>query len=169
VTKDTIAITVSLFSLGIALVTLGWNIYREIALRGRIKTSLAIGDWHNDGVRSQKIIVSATNLGPGSVQLQGFTLKAQTRGKFNPKCHVPSVEWEHPLTTRLPAMLAVGETAKLVITYEPDCFLSGGVTQFGITDSFGRVHWTPKKDGLRAIEEFEKDFGLEANSPRNAT
>jgi hypothetical protein len=164
--KETIAIALSVFSLCVAMTSLGWNIYREIALRARVTTTLAIGDWHNHGHDRQVIFVSAANQGPGPVQLQGFTVKSpKEKGEFNVKHHVVMPDWDTPLTTRLPAMLAVGQTAQFVITYDRECFLAGGVAQIGLTDSFGRVHWTPKRDGARALDQFERDFG----SPRHAT
>jgi len=156
--RETVALILSIVSLFIAVLSLGWNVYREIALRAQVKTALAIGEYHSDGAVIKKIYITAANRGPGPVQIQGFKVDAPKKKPFNVRYHVVPVDWDDPLTTRLPALLTVGQTAQLVVSYRPDLFLAGGATRIGLTDSFGRTHWTPRRDGKRARDEFRRDF-----------
>lgn len=157
--RDTVALVISMVSLAVSFAALGWNIYREIALKARVKTSLVVGEWNTPQGTVSKIFISASNIGPGPVQIQGFTVREPRRHKLDVKYHLLPVEWEHPINTRLPAMLTVGQTMNLVISYGPECFFAGGASQVGLTDSFGRTHSTPARDGMRALEQFRKMFG----------
>jgi hypothetical protein len=153
-----VTLAISILSLVLGATALGWNIYREVVLRGQVKTTLAIGEWHSPGGVIKEMYITAANRGPGPVQLQGFTIDAPKDTNFDVRYHVLPVEWEHPMTTRFPRMLAVGEEARLVVKYCPELFLAGGATRVGLTDTFGRTHWTPRRDGRRALEQFKKDF-----------
>ena len=64
----------------------------------------------------------------------------------------------NPLTTRLPCRLDVGQTATILLPYEPRSFLKSEATHIGVTDSFSRVHYAPAKDLKTAKEQFRTDF-----------
>ena len=48
-------------------------------------------------------------------------------------------------SSKLPAKVDVGETINLFVNYDKDCFLKGDYSKIGISDSFGKTHWAPKK------------------------
>ena len=154
----TAALLISILSLVVSFVALGWTIYRELALKARVKTSLSIGEWHTPAGSQKKIIITASNLGPGPVQIQGFTVGDPPRGKLPVNCHILPIEWEHPINTRLPALLNVGQTLSLVVKCESDSFLAAGASRIGLKDSFGRTHWTPRRDGQNALKDFHAAF-----------
>jgi hypothetical protein len=43
-----------------------------------------------------------------------------------------------------------------------DCFLSLDITHVGVLDSFGRMHWSSKKEVIKAKDLFKKDLKKKA-------
>ncbi len=64
----TVAIIVSVISTGIALFSLGWNIYRDIVLKPRLKITFGVRELVTPGSNEKPefVYISATNFGPGS-------------------------------------------------------------------------------------------------------
>ncbi|MFZ2494075.1 MAG: hypothetical protein WA208_21550 [Thermoanaerobaculia bacterium] len=158
--RDTLAVIISCCSLVVSFAALGWSVYRELALKARVKTTMAIGEWYVHGESSKKLLITVTNHGPGPVQVGSFTVKPPRWRKFDVRYNVLPFDFDDPLATRLPVMLSVGQTANVVLRYGPDLFLAGGASRVGIIDSFGRVHWTSRRDGRRALKQFKSEFGL---------
>jgi hypothetical protein len=111
--------------------------------------------------RVNKVVFGVVNHGPGQVQIKGLTLKnpwwARLRGKSKYFLLIP--EWDNPLSTPLPATLAVGDQASFIIPYEEDCFLSSPIARAGVLDTFNREHWAAAKQVRRARGQFRRDFG----------
>ena len=158
--QATVAILISVLSLLVSFAALGWNIYKEIGLRPRLRVSCSVITVVNGPNRANKIAFMAVNHGPGQIQIKGITLKstwwARLRGKSKYFTLIP--EWDNPLNTRLPAALAVGDQATFIVPYTSDCFLSSPVAIAGLTDTFNREHWAPRRHLRRAREQFAKDF-----------
>jgi len=164
-----IALLISIVSVCIALVSLGWNVYREIILKPRIKVRLQISEILTYGEplgtnRPTKIDITATNFGPRDIRLQGLCSKNKRlfrKTKWGFLFHGVT----DPLSQKFPCKLEVGEKVTFLLPFEKRSFLSEKVpfTHFGIFDSFGRKHWVPKKDINRAKEAYQKEFGGEPN------
>jgi hypothetical protein len=156
------ALIISILSMLVALTSLGWNIYKEIALRARVGVSVGVGDQHFDGKsRGKLILVEVVNRGPGPVQITGTSVHS-TRRFFqatDDHLYLPLPIFDHQLATRLPADLGVGQRAHIVLAYNEECFLRSNRVTVVVTDSFGRYH-RPRRGSLRiARAEYEKDFG----------
>lgn len=70
-----------------------------------------------------------------------------------------------PHSSSLPCELGVGSTCTLFLSFDKNCFLLEPMTHIGITDSFGRTHWAPKKaiTNMRKKYEGYQKFGRKGN------
>ncbi len=158
------AIAISVLSLLVSGVSLGWNIYRDVALKGRLKVYFGVRLLITPGQQGSPpefLMFSSTNHGPGSVKIEMLVLKESSwwRRLLRKTRHaVLTHDYTHPISARLPSSIAVGDTTQLAVSYDKDCFLSQDWTDIGISDSFGRVHWAPRSHVKEARERFKKDF-----------
>ena len=152
-------------SLVIASVALGWNVYRDVILKAKVRVyfgvfrALAAGQRLADGHRYLKI--SATNHGPGPVtivMIAGHAAPLWRRLLRRPESFVILNDHTNPLNRRLPHKLEIGDTLDLFLPYNDRCVLAGTATRIGVTDSFGRVLLAPAKNLAEAREQFRKDF-----------
>jgi hypothetical protein len=67
-------------------------------------------------------------------------------------------DYTNPLSGQLPQKLEVGEGLDLLFPYNDDCMFKEGWSHIGVHDSFGRVHWAPKKQVRQAITKWRSDF-----------
>ena len=157
------AVLVSILSIVIATFALGWNIYRDIVLKPRLKVRFSISFiLHGSYESPNKLSISATNFGPGKVKCIGIRMKvAPLWRKILRKCKyaIISPDYNDPYSTKLPCELDVGDTCDLFLPFDKNCLLAEPCTHIGINDTFGRIHWAPKKDILNAREKYKKEFG----------
>jgi hypothetical protein len=158
------AIAISILSLLVSGVSLGWNIYRDVALKGRLKVYFGVRLLITPGQQApppEFLMFSSTNHGPGSVKVEMLVLKNSSwwrRLLRKTKHAVLTHDYTNPLSGRVPSSIAVGDTLQLVMTYDNDCFLGHDWSHIGISDSFGRVHWAPLSHVNEARARFKKDF-----------
>ena len=72
--QDNLAIIISSISIFIAALALGWNIYRDIILKAKVKVKFMLGFITNPAMKKplDRLILSATNFGPGKIRLTGL-------------------------------------------------------------------------------------------------
>ncbi|MGH9932598.1 MAG: hypothetical protein ACREA9_25625 [Pyrinomonadaceae bacterium] len=158
-----VALAASCLSLVIAAISLGWNIFRDIVLKGRLKVYFGprVLITHGSDHRPEYLFLSATNHGPGSLKLQSVVLLQTSwwRHLFRRKKHAFLVhDFTNPLSGKLPTKLEVGESIDLLFPYDKDAFLSGDWTRVGITDSFGRTHWATDASVNDACKRWREKF-----------
>lgn len=161
-----ISTIVSIVALVVAALALGWNIYRDVVLRARVKVRLAVVQIisGSEGVAASGpsyIRLLVTNLGPGPVQIDGIAgmIAPWWRRLFRGRQYfVVLQDHTNPLSTQLPRRLQVGENATVLLPHEQRSFLNGAVTHFGVSDSFGRAHYAPKRDLRESKKHHRKDF-----------
>lgn len=162
-TPEAIAVAISIFSLCVAALALGWNIYRDVVLKARLKVHLAVADLviPGEGRQGTFLNISGTNFGPGDVNV-GMICGHQAsflRRLFGKKGYfVVFTDGSNPLSTPLPRRIGVGEKVEFFLPYDRECFLKEPVTRIGLTDSFGRCHWVPRGDLKSARKQYAKDF-----------
>lgn len=141
------ALVTSVIALMVSGMNLGWSIYKELALRGRVRVSFRLSSIHHDTFPEPltRLIISVTNLGPGKVRLSMLQLRTVSwwrrllrRCAYSVLIH----DYEHPLGGKLPYTLDVGEGLDFTLSIE-DSFLEKNFTHVGVSDSFGRIHWCP--------------------------
>ena len=160
---DKWAIVISIFSMLIAAFTFGWNIYRDVIMKPRIKVSFeVIRIVHDSPIGGDTLIsLRAVNMGPGQVTISMATNRNTSLWKKitrQTQSWVIIPSFTHPLCFKLPHRLDMAQGAQLVFPYKEDCFLKNEFTHIGILDSFGRVHWAPKEDIQNAQNRYRKDF-----------
>lgn len=158
-----LAILISIFSVAVSSLSLGWNIYRDIVLKAKVRVSFGICSIAQQGVKPSPTVISivATNHGPGPVKLNivsmkdsSFIKKLLRKEKFGVVLH----DWTNPLSGQLPHKLEVGEEFRLLFPYDEECMLKQGWLYIGISDTYDRVHWASKKQVKNAIDKWKKDF-----------
>ena len=161
--NNIIALTLSIISLFIASLSLGWNIYRDIVLKPRVKISFGVKILVHPSIpgRPKYLDITATNFGPRDVNLSmiqmkysGFWLWLFKKSQYAVIIH----DYKNPMSAQLPNNVKVGNKICLLLPYNKDCFLSNPCTHIGISDYYGRIHWAPKKHLKEAKEQYKKDF-----------
>jgi len=69
------AIIISCISLAVALFSLGWNIYRDVVLKARVRISFSLRRYLVGQEKLDQLAVVAVNLGPGSIRLTSIVLR----------------------------------------------------------------------------------------------
>jgi hypothetical protein len=165
--KATIALLVSVGSLLVAGLSLGWNIYRDIVLKPRVEVSFGKRVLHHSTLPKPvpKLNLSVTNLGPGPVKFSMIQLRNATvwnRLTRTTKWAVVMHDYTEPLSARLPATVEPGDRIELLLPWDEECCMSAPYTHIRISDFFGRVHWAPCKDVRATREQWLKDFADKA-------
>lgn len=160
-TTTSTSFLISAISAGIALFALGWNVYRDIIIKPKVKVRFRIDMIAEEGddpsSRETVICFHATNHGPGAVVLQGIGIKTHVflrKTKWSILLH----DFHHPISSRFPSKLEVGELNHYVLPYRKDIFLKEDFGKIGIYDSFGKYHWAPKTDIKDAKKQYKQDF-----------
>jgi hypothetical protein len=157
------ALGISLLALFVSFANLGWNMYRELALRGRLTVSFGIRQFFHESFPKPltRVCVSGTNFGPGSVRVSMISYrKAGMWRRILRRVEVGTIihDYSDPLSGKLPAKLEVGDSIDLLLKYGPEFEVPADVTDIGLSDSFGHIHWAPRRSVRTFRTRHEKDF-----------
>jgi hypothetical protein len=159
---ELIAIVISCFSFGVAALSLGWNIYRDVILKARVKVSVAKMIVASEGMASSnKLLISAVNFGPGKIRLNiiRYMHSSLMKRLFRTWEHGVLIhDYRNPLSGQLPITLDIGEKIDLIFPWDKENICSAKPTHIGIADSFGRTHWSPSKEVKKCLDAWERDF-----------
>ncbi len=163
--KQWAAIGISSVSLLLSCFALGWNVYRDVVLKARVRVRFAIIRIVTYGQRfgqgDQSLQIAVTNHGPGTVRIEmiaGRVAPLWRRLLRRMQHFVILIDHTNPLNPKLPHKLEVGDTLNVFLPYDEKSFLNGAGTHIGVTDSFGRTHFAPRKHVIEARAQFAKDF-----------
>lgn len=168
-TPTTITLVISACSFFLAGLSLGWNIYRDVVLKARLKVSLSIGvitgqteGWIKYPER-RYVWISGSNHGPGNVRIDKIVAYAYKDGWWNRvlrrrRMFIIKHEFTNQLSGHLPCTLEVGEKMQLMFQYDKDVFLKANLVMVGLNDTFDRTHWISRKEVRRATREYKQDF-----------
>lgn len=137
-----ISIYISLFSLAVAGISLGWNIYRDCVDRGKLTVRAFIADVFipDEGKEPEVLSVRVTNTGKRAITVDGHgfamndkstLMPKDSYADFNKKRLEPGDYLSSTLSNEL--LLTISESADK---------LQG----FFVTDSHGKKWWVPKKE-----------------------
>lgn len=140
------AILISLCSLMIAALSLGWNIYRDLWQRGRLKLSLmnGVAVVTPEPPYEPRLTLTIANYGPKKTRATFLVLRKNCWWKrpFRRETHAILMhDYADPLSGKIPCDLDVGEAVTLTFRHVPDLFLNKDFDQVGIIDPFGIKHW----------------------------
>lgn len=161
-----IAIAISIASVVLASLSLGWNIYRDLILKARVDVSFGVATLIHESLpgKPQYLNIRVTNFGPGPVTISTIHVReAQVWRRFLRKVKNAIVmpDYTNAMSARLPAKIDVGDKIELLLPYDKDSFLSEHFTHIGVYDYYGRGHWAPKSDLKKAYLAWKKDFSSE--------
>jgi hypothetical protein len=144
--------------------SLGWNIYRDVVMKPTLRVQFGVSQLLNeDGPLGPPLLtLSATNYGPGQVTCEMASIKRSSILRWLTRRIVRAnvvQDYKHPMCWKLPHRLNMAEHLQLVFGYDAKCFIRTLPTHVGIYDSFGRVHWAPRRQVKEAIARYKKDFG----------
>ena len=159
---DEIAILVSFVSLGLAATALGWNVYRDVLLKPRVKIALSVSTIHGEtGALGKYVTLTATNHGPGPVQfsmIHGRNAPLWRRLRRRADNYVIIHDYKNPLSGQLPSRIEVGQPLTLLLPFDANSFLKDPMTHIGLKDSFGRIHWASGSSVRNARSRFREAF-----------
>lgn len=164
------ALIISLFSLLISMAGFVWNIWSKFIFpKPRVGASFMLMTLVGSEPKQKYLTLSFTNFGPGDVTIDCAVacpkkpwyrrIRNTSIGLLNPLG--PDLNPHHatgPYAGVLPKHLAVGEEFMLYFPYISDMFMRDPLEAVGVHDSFRRIHWAPKRDSLKVIEQFNRDF-----------
>ena len=152
---ELLAIALGSFSIAVAFFSLWWSIYRDIALKPKLKVKFSvktiISDEPNPLNGETVLIISAVNHGPGKIRiiLPYFVRKKSFLRKTK---HGQIISQYYDLLEgELPCMLEKGDPKDFMLKFsEEGCQNLKRYTQIGLRDSFDRIHWASRKH-FRAV------------------
>ena len=155
-----IALLISFGSLLVAAISLGWNIYRDVVRKPALRVRLMVGQIAHSTFYEDlgRVIVTITNFGPGKSEANMLLLRKTSwwRRLFKKRVLAILMPDDDPLSGRLPAPLDVGQKVNLTFRFGPDIFLLKDFSQIGISDTFGKEYWCPKRDYRRAQASYRE-------------
>jgi len=161
-TKEEIAILISIASFLLAAIALGWNIYRDVVLKPRLRVTVSKAMIGSEVMKpTDNFMISAVNFGPGKIRLSiiRFMQSSILKKIFKKWKHGVLIhDYRNPLSGQLPTTLDVGEKIDLIFPWDEECLCSSNPTHIGIADSFGRTHWASKKDIQKVMKQWNEEF-----------
>ena len=158
-------ILTSLIAAALAIVSLGWNIYRDVLSKsvrvrvtGMVAAMVIPGKEFGPEGPPECIVISAANRGPSDTTLSTFVLQ---KASFFKKSEFATTfpDYKNLASAQLPCELKVGKHATFIFPFYSDCFLEMDLSHIGIADVFGKTHWMKtrqvKKMRSRWCEEFQ--------------
>ncbi|MGA8659071.1 MAG: hypothetical protein WB586_23320 [Chthoniobacterales bacterium] len=157
--SEIVTIAVSILALLVSGVSLGWNIYRDVILKARLRVRFMVSQLilPEGSVTAPFLGLNVVNMGPGEAIINMAMLKRRPSRWFG-KAALAGVV--HNLKDRycaqLPAKMAVSETITITFPTDENCLLDTPPLRIGVQDSFGRIHWAPKRDLTKAHHDWEE-------------
>jgi len=171
-----VPILVSILSLCLSVFALGWNVYRDVILKPRLKVKFYVATIVPQGAPEFKktaINLSATNFGPGKTKVEmihAMYAPVWRRLIMRPITMVILPDDSNPMNSHLNQWVEPGDTWTHILPYEKRCILGENVTHVGVRDSFGRLHWASKSQVRDAIQSYRRDFGTSSEArPKSAS
>jgi hypothetical protein len=156
---EIVTIAASILALLVSAISLGWNIYRDVILKARLQVRFSVSEliMPDGSVTAPYLGLNVVNLGPGQAIVNMSILKKRGSSWFG-KASLTGVihNYDDPFCARLPAKMAVSETITITFPTDKNCLLDAPPLRIGVQDSFGRIHWAPKRDVRKAQRDWEE-------------
>lgn len=162
-TTQNLSFIISVTAVVIAAFALGWNSYRDVILKAKVKVSCGVFKLYHPDIPNDPsfIKISATNFGPGRVKIMNIVIKDARWWKriiATIENAIITPDFKNPFSGTIPSWIEVGDKLDLLLPYTEEAFLSGEHTHVGVCDFFGRFHWAPKSDVVEAKRESKETF-----------
>jgi hypothetical protein len=160
---EAIPLITSMIAIVVSSLTLGWTIYRDAIRKPKFRVSVGIKSIVQAERQPQGpfVFVEALNMGPIPNRAQSVFARAKwlkRRLRKNRWMIFVYPDYSHPGTTPAGSKMEVGDTATFIFPYAKVCFLGENVSQVGVSDGFGTIHWAPSRQMRKAQEQYRQDF-----------
>ncbi|QGZ36585.1 hypothetical protein [Stappia indica] len=162
-----LAIFVSIVSLIIAIASFIWNVWSKfIYPKPRIRVYASVMSVYSGEIEDEILVVSAVNFGPIEATIRCCGVKIidedgrEKTALMNPLDMYPLQKRQTigPFGGGLPKKLSVGEEFSLYFHYGSNVkFIDKWVDCYFLSDTFGTMHRSSKKDAQRIFDKFEAD------------
>jgi len=155
-----IAIAISFFSLALAIVSLGWNVYRDVFLKPRLKVSSSLVRLVSEnGLNGNYTALNVINLGPGHITLHAIRFENMNlidnllrRWRYNGG--FITHDYRNPHSAKLPIRIESGDSISYYFPLDELDPIWKNMSKIGVSDSFNRFHWATK----RSLRELQKNL-----------
>jgi len=136
-------IVISVLSLAIAAFALGWNVYRDVVLKAKLKVTVAtMGVFAGSAHAGWFLQLAGVNFGPGVLTVFSITARKSPRWwQWRQKPEYYYVMANNPASQygdQLPARLELGQQVRVALSTE---LYDQDWSTIGLQDTFGRTHW----------------------------
>ncbi len=155
----------SVIAIAISSLTLGWTIYRDAIRKPKFRIDVGVKKILQKGQTPEGpfLFIEALNLGPIPNRV-GLTFARKNwikRRLLERKTGTAMIypDFGHLAATKASTRLEVGDVANFIFPYGPDSFLKEDFTQVGVSDGFGKIHWSSRADWQKVQVRYRSDFG----------
>jgi len=160
--KESYSFLISLGALIVSVFSLGWNFYRDVILKPRMRVRISISNIvSSEKLEGTFVSIEGVNHGPGAIICNGIVGRFKPWWKFSKEkknYFIVIEDYTNPYSDRFPKRLEVGDSVRLLFPYKKENFLLENPWKVGIRDAFSRVHWASGKSLKEAKKDFFKDF-----------
>ena len=159
---ENLSLAISAFAFLVSGFSLGWNIYRDVILRARVRVSFELSQFlYASGPKDKhRLWLSAMNIGPGEVIIEMAVVRTQSAllawFKKEESAKLMIHEHECEIDSKLPAKMPVAKKIFLSFPVGEKCILDQNPLRIGVRDSFGRNHWASVKDLKKAHRKYSE-------------
>jgi hypothetical protein len=160
---EIIAIVIAVVSLSIAMLTLGWTIYRDAIQKPRFRVSVAIKSIYQAGSEPDGpyVFVEALNLGPlpnriGMVYARNSWWQRQIKRNKHYAFIYP--DFAHIAASPADTRIEVGDKGTFVFPYDQESFLKMDFDRIGVADGYGHMHWSSRAQMQKLRKQYREDF-----------
>ena len=153
-----LSLVVSSLALLVSGVSLGWNIYRDVILKARLRVSFNLTLYIKpDGSTTPPFLkLTVVNMGPGEAVVNMAMAKKRVSRFGRTWLGTANPNFNDPYCARLPAKIGVSETIGITFPIGQNCLLDESPLRIGVQDSFGRIHWAPRRDLVKSRRDLEE-------------
>jgi hypothetical protein len=162
--QNYLSMITSIIAIMISSLTLGWTIYRDAIRKPKLRVDIAVKKLIQKDRQPEGpyVFIEALNLGPipNRVSLT-FARKSWIYRRILDRSHGIAMiypDFGHWAATKASTRLEVGDTANFVFPYNVDTFLNANFSQVGVSDGFGRMHWSTRRSVRAARRRYQRDF-----------
>ena len=147
---------ISIAALIVSVISLGWQVYKELRLRARLLVSLRteICAYSNATAGTRCVVVGVANHGPGEVTISQLVVSSRQRGVKG--LSYIGVHPQSPYTSPLPSHLRTGEQYRTSFPMEQKGWLKTKPARVGVLDALGRFHWVSADDIETVFDELSR-------------
>jgi hypothetical protein len=152
----------SVLAICISSLTLGWTIYRDAIKKPTFRVSIAIKRivQAGRGEEGPYVFVEALNTGPIPNRIGlTFARKNWVTRRFLEREQGGAMiypDFKHWAATKASTKLEVGDQANFIFPYGANSFLKENFCQIGVSDGFGRIHWSSRSEFREAQKNIRK-------------